>query len=76
MGGGDPELWEITQTPWMVLQTVSLEQIERVLADPVFRKSVDSRVHRVVKSRSPRQRLLWAGTQSFAHRSSCSPLNA
>ena len=37
----DPELWEITQNPWVVLQTVSREQIERVLADPVFRKNVD-----------------------------------
>ena len=37
----DPELWEITQNPWVVLQTVSRDQIERVLADPVFRKNVD-----------------------------------
>jgi hypothetical protein len=36
----DPELWEITH-PWVVLQTVSRDQIERVLADPVFRKNVD-----------------------------------
>ncbi len=37
----DPTLWEITHNPWVVLQTVSRDQIERVLADPVFRKSVD-----------------------------------
>ena len=37
----DPELWEITHNPWGVLQTVSRDQIERVLADPVFRKNVD-----------------------------------
>jgi glycogen phosphorylase len=37
----DPELWEITHSPWVVLQTVSRDQIERVLADPVFRKNVD-----------------------------------
>ena len=37
----DPELWEITQNPWVVLQTVSREQIERMLADAVFRKNVD-----------------------------------
>jgi len=37
----DPELWEITHNPWVVLQTVSRDQIERVLADPVFRKNVD-----------------------------------
>ncbi len=37
----DPRLWEITQSPWVVLQTVSRDQIERVLADPIFRKKVD-----------------------------------
>ena len=40
----DPELWEITHNPWVVLQTVSRDQIERVLADPVFRKNVDALV--------------------------------
>jgi glycogen phosphorylase len=40
----DPELWEITHNPWVVLQTVSRDQIERVLADPVFRKNVDEAV--------------------------------
>lgn len=37
----DPELWEITHNPWVVLQTVSRDQIERVLAEPVFRNDVD-----------------------------------
>jgi starch phosphorylase len=37
----DPELWEITHNPWVVLQTVSRDRIERVLADAVFRKNVD-----------------------------------
>ena len=40
----DPELWEITHNPWVVLQTVSRDQIERVLADPVFRNNVDGLV--------------------------------
>ena len=40
----DPELWEITHNPWVVLQTVSRNRIERVLADPVFRKDVDDLV--------------------------------
>jgi starch phosphorylase len=40
----DPALWEITHNPWVVLQTVSRDQIERVLADPVFRKKVDGLV--------------------------------
>jgi len=40
----DPELWEITHSPWVVLQTTSRDQIERVLADPVFRQSVEGLV--------------------------------
>ena len=37
----DPILWEFTRNPWVVLQTVSRDQLERVLADPAFRKNVD-----------------------------------
>jgi len=51
----DPELWEITHNPWVVLQTVSRDQIERVLADPVFRKKVDDLVaanHQAVEAPS------------------------
>lgn len=40
----DAELWEITHNPWVVLQTVSRNQIERVLADPGFRKTLDDLV--------------------------------
>ena len=48
----DPELWEITHNPWVVLQTVSRDQIERVLADPAFRKNVDD----LVRSQRGRRR--------------------
>jgi starch phosphorylase len=40
----DPRLWEITHNPWVVLQTVSRDRIECVLADPVFRKKVEAQV--------------------------------
>ena len=40
----DPELWETTHNPWVVLQTVSRDQIQRLLANPSFRKSVDGLV--------------------------------
>jgi starch phosphorylase len=40
----DPELWEITHNPWVLLQTVSRDQIERALGDPVFSKTVDGLV--------------------------------
>lgn len=38
----DPTLWALTQNPWVVLQTVSRSQLERVLADPVFRKKIEA----------------------------------
>src|SRR6266849_10489286 len=37
----EPELWELTQNPWVVLQTVSQEKLQAVSADPAFRKRVD-----------------------------------
>ena len=37
----DPLLWNLTQNPWVVLQTVSRDQLERALGDPAFRKNVD-----------------------------------
>ncbi len=40
----DTALWEATYNPWVVLQTVSRDRIEKVLADPVFRKQVDGLV--------------------------------
>jgi starch phosphorylase len=40
----DPVLWELTHNPWVVLQTVSREKLQRVLAEPAFRKNVDDLV--------------------------------
>ena len=37
----DATLWDLTQNPWVVLQTVSRVHLERKLADPAFRKEVD-----------------------------------
>jgi len=37
----DPALWELTYNPWVVLQTISRDQLHRALAEPVFRKKVD-----------------------------------
>ena len=36
----DPQLWELTQNPWVVLQTVARQQLEQMLADPDFREKV------------------------------------
>ena len=40
----DPNLWELTQNPWVVLQTVSKDKLNQMLADPTFRKNVDALV--------------------------------
>jgi glycogen phosphorylase len=34
----DPELWELTHNPWLVLQTVSREKLRAVTAEPSFQK--------------------------------------
>ena len=44
----DPILWKLTQNPWVVLQTVSQDQLKRVLADP----TVTSPIAEVVKELS------------------------
>jgi starch phosphorylase len=40
----DPLLWELTQNPWVVLQTVSRKQLRDVLADRAFRKQIETLV--------------------------------
>ncbi len=37
----DAPLWEMTQNPWVVLQTASRDRLKCVLADPGFRKNID-----------------------------------
>jgi glycogen phosphorylase len=34
----DPELWDLTNNPWVVLQTVSRERLQAVTAEPEFKK--------------------------------------
>jgi glycogen phosphorylase len=40
----DPALSEFTHNPRVVLQTLSCDQLQRVMAEPVFRKNVDDLV--------------------------------
>jgi len=40
----DPVLWELTQNPRVVLQTMSREKRMGVLADPAFRNNIDELV--------------------------------
>ncbi len=37
----EPTLWELTQNPWIILQTVSRDQLQGKLAEPGFRKTVE-----------------------------------
>jgi glycogen phosphorylase len=37
----DPELWRLTQNPWVILQTVSRDRLATVSADPEFRTRLD-----------------------------------
>lgn len=36
----DPALWALTENPWVVLQTVSRDQLRRALADPASRANL------------------------------------
>jgi starch phosphorylase len=37
----DPQLWELTQNPWVLLQTTSRRRIQEACADPAFRKKIE-----------------------------------
>ncbi len=37
----EPDLWDSTHNPWVVLQTVSKDKFKKIMSDPVFRKKVD-----------------------------------
>jgi starch phosphorylase len=39
-----PSLWELTHNPWIVLQTVSRDELQKALAEPAFRSKVDELV--------------------------------
>ena len=38
----DAELWKARQSPWLILQTVSRDQLQAALAEPEFRQHLDS----------------------------------
>jgi glycogen phosphorylase len=37
----EPELWDLTRNPWLVLQTISRQRLESLWADPELRELVD-----------------------------------
>ena len=46
----DPDLWMETHNPWVVLQNVSRDQLEKQMADQAFRKKVDEMIKLKEKS--------------------------
>ena len=52
----DPELWEFTENPWVVLQTVSLEKLKAASADPTFRGRVEELLR---EQREEQQSVAW-----------------
>src|SRR6516225_3664691 len=52
----DPELWERTQNPWVVLQTVSQEKLESVRHDPAFAALVEEFLQ---EKREAREAVTW-----------------
>ena len=42
----DPEVWDLTRSPWLILQTVSRKRLEEAAQDPDFRERVAAEVRR------------------------------
>ncbi len=40
----DAELWELTQNPWVMLQTVSREKLAKAMSDPAFCRTLEQLV--------------------------------
>lgn len=64
----DPKLWRITQNPWVVLQTVSIEKLQKALQDPDFPTLVEEFV---VANRTAEESPAW-----FQRQFPSSPLKA
>ena len=52
----NPDLWELTQNPWAVLQTASQKRLAEIGADPAFTRRVDELVR---EKRESLQRPTW-----------------
>ncbi|MGC2615720.1 MAG: DUF3417 domain-containing protein, partial [Terracidiphilus sp.] len=47
----DPELWELTHNPWVILHTVSSERLQAVSSTPQFQSTLDQ----VLETRTQRE---------------------
>jgi starch phosphorylase len=48
----DPEMWDLTRNPWMILETISPEKLEQLSAEPAFRTRVERLAQELHESRS------------------------
>ncbi|MGA2882698.1 MAG: alpha-glucan family phosphorylase [Bryobacteraceae bacterium] len=56
----NPELWELTQNPWTVLQAASQKRLDEVCADPAFARRIDELLR---EKRESLQRPTWFQSQ-------------
>ena len=63
----DPELWELTENPWLILQTISQNKLNSVLADPDFHQRIADLLHENQRS---------VNTAWFQEQHTASPLTA
>ena len=42
----DPELWDLTRNPWLILQSVSSARLRTLAQDPAFRKQLDEHLEK------------------------------
>jgi len=38
----EPDLWDITHSPWIILQTVSHDRLEKLMSDSIFREKINT----------------------------------
>lgn len=51
----NPDLWKLTHNPWVVLQTVSGERLEKITSDPAFQTALDRLTRqRLAEEKRPR----------------------
>src|SRR5271169_1519933 len=48
----DPELWDLTRNPWVILQTIAPDKLEQLAKDADFRARVNTLVKELHDSRS------------------------
>jgi starch phosphorylase len=48
----DPEMWDLTRNPWIILETTSPEKLAKLSAEPTFRTRVERLVQELQESRS------------------------